>query len=140
MASSAVDYEAAADAHPRDTPRRLAWLLVSIFVISACAISYELLVGAVASYLLGNSVQQFSLTIGVFLAAMGIGAYQPQWLEVRLLERFIAVEILLSCIGGVSGWLLFASFGWTRVYYPVMFGLIVSIGTAIGLELPILTR
>ena len=100
----------------------------------------ELLVGAVASYLLGNSVQQFSLTIGVFLASMGIGAYLSQWIESRLLERFVAVEIVLSCVGGASGWLLFASFGWSRVYYPVMFGLIVVIGTAIGLELPILTR
>ena len=138
MASSAIDFDAEIGA--RDTPRRLAWLLLSIFVISACAISYELLVGAVASYLLGNSVQQFSLTIGVFLAAMGVGAYVSQWVQRSLLETFIGVEIVLSAIGGASGWLLFASFSWTKIYYPVMFGLIVLIGTAIGLELPLLTR
>lgn len=119
---------------------RLAWLLGSIFIVSACAITYELLVGAVASYLLGNSIKQFSLTIGVFLASMGIGAYLSQWVRVRLLERFVAVELGLSVIGGFSGWLLFAAFTYTAVYYVVMFCLIIVIGTLIGLELPLLTR
>lgn len=140
MASSGIDYDAAVHAETGDEVRRHGWLLVSIFIISACAISYELLVGAVASYLLGNSVQQFSLTIGVFLASMGIGAFISQWIERQLLAWFIGVELLLSAVGGISGWLLFASFGWTRVYYPVMFALIIVIGTAIGLELPLLTR
>jgi spermidine synthase len=119
---------------------RRAWLLASIFIVSACAITYELLVGAVASYLLGNSVKQFSLTIGVFLASMGIGAYLSQWVRTRILERFIAVELCLSAIGGFSGWLLFAAFTYTDLYYLVMFGLIVVIGSLIGLELPLLTR
>jgi len=119
---------------------RLAFLLGSIFVVSACAITYELLVGAVASYLLGNSVRQFSLTIGVFLASMGIGAWVSQWFRERLLDSFVGVEIALSVFGGISGWLLLWAFTYTQQYYVVMFGLIVVQGTLIGLELPLLTR
>ncbi len=43
--------------HPGN--RRLAALLVSTFIISACTIIYELLIGAIASYLIGNSITQF---------------------------------------------------------------------------------
>lgn len=119
---------------------RLSFLLASIFVVSACAITYELLVGAVASYLLGNSVRQFSLTIGVFLASMGIGAWISQWFHDQLLDGFVGVEIALSTAGGVSGWLLLWAFTYTQQYYLVMFGLIIVVGTLIGLELPLLTR
>lgn len=133
------DAEAApADASGRRA--RLAFLLASIFLVSACAITYELLVGAIASYLLGNSIQQFSLTIGVFLASMGIGAWVSQWLLEHLLDRFIAVELMLSAAGGISGWLLLWAFTYSQQYYLVMFGLIIVVGTLIGLELPLLTR
>ena len=43
------------------------FLLGAIFSAAACAIVYQLLIGSVSSYFLGNSVEQFSLTIGFFL-------------------------------------------------------------------------
>jgi spermidine synthase len=109
-------------------------------VLSACGITYELLVGAIAAYLLGGSVLQFSLTIGVFLASMGVGAYFSRFLRTRLLCRFVEVEIAVGIIGGVSGPLLFTAFTFTSFYYLAMFGQIVAIGALIGLEIPILTR
>ena len=48
-------------------------LLFSILIVALCGIVYELIIGTVSSYLLGNSVYQFSLTIGVFMFAMGLG-------------------------------------------------------------------
>ncbi|TNY02928.1 hypothetical protein, partial [Escherichia coli] len=48
-------------------------LLASVFVIAACGLVYELAAGALASYLLGDSVLQFSTVIGVYLFAMGLG-------------------------------------------------------------------
>ena len=50
---------------------RAALLLASIFSASACAIIYELLIGSTSAYFLGDSVQQFSVTIGLFLASFG---------------------------------------------------------------------
>ena len=39
-------------------------LLFSVFVIASCGLAYELIAGALASYLLGGSVLQFSAVIG----------------------------------------------------------------------------
>ena len=50
-------------------------LLASVFVIAACGLLYELAAGALASYLLGDSVLQFSTIIGTYLFAMGIGSW-----------------------------------------------------------------
>ena len=44
-------------------------LLITVFVISTCGLVYELIAGTVASYLLGDSVTQFSTVIGVYLFA-----------------------------------------------------------------------
>jgi predicted membrane-bound spermidine synthase len=49
-------------------------LLFSVFVIASCGLVYELIAGALASYLLGDSVTQFSTIIGTYLFAMGIGS------------------------------------------------------------------
>ena len=134
----ARDLRAAMGSDPGLARRRL--LLASVLMLSACGISYELLIGAIASYLLGGSVTQFSLTIGVFLASMGVGAYLSRFVSDRLLEQFIAVEVAISLVGGFSGVLLFWAFSYTSAYHLVMFALIVSIGALIGLEIPLLTR
>ncbi len=41
-------------------------LLTSTLVIAICGLIYELLAGTISSYLLGDSVYQFSLVIGLF--------------------------------------------------------------------------
>ena len=60
--------------------RRLA--LVTIVTASA-AIIYELLIGTLSTYLHGDSALQYSVTIGVFLAAMGAGAWLARDAEQR---------------------------------------------------------
>jgi len=44
-------------------------LLFSAFVVATCGLIYELIAGALASYLLGDSVTQFSTIIGTYLFA-----------------------------------------------------------------------
>ena len=39
-------------------------ILISVFIIATCSLIYELLAGTLASYLLGDSVLQFSTVIG----------------------------------------------------------------------------
>ena len=45
-------------------PRAGAALLLSAFVVATCGLVYEMLAGTLASYLLGDSVTQFSIVIG----------------------------------------------------------------------------
>ena len=54
-------------------------LLVAVFVIATCGLIYELVAGTLASYLLGDSVMQFSTIIGVYLFAMGIGSFLSRY-------------------------------------------------------------
>lgn len=69
-------------------------LLLSIAVVALCGIVYELIIGTISSYLLGNSVYQFSLTIGFFMFAMGIGSYLSKFLHGNLVRNFVYVEIV----------------------------------------------
>lgn len=115
-------------------------LLASILVISACAILYELLISTLSSYFWGSSILQFSITIGVFLSSMGLGAYLSRFITTRLLERFIVIEIWLALLGGSSALILNAAYTLTQNYYLIAIGLIILLGTLIGLEIPLLTR
>jgi len=115
-------------------------LLVSILVVALCGIVYELIIGAIASYLLGNSVLQFSLTVGVFMFAMGIGSLLSRYLGNDHLRYFIWTEIAIALVGGVSGIALFMAFPFARVLFEfVMYGFILVIGALVGLEIPVLT-
>ena len=85
------------------TDRRIKLLLLaSVFVIATCGLIYELIAGTLASYLLGDSVTQFSTIIGVYLFAMGIGSYLSKFVRRNEIGLFIQVELLVGLIGGAS--------------------------------------
>lgn len=112
----------------------------SVFVAGLCSLVYELLISTTASYFLGDSVQQFSITIGLYMASMGLGSYASRLLKTNLVRSFVAVEILLGLIGGLSVPLLYLAYAYGAVFWPVVVGLIVVIGALTGLEIPLLTR
>ena len=74
-------------------------LLISVFVVATCGLIYELVAGTLASYLLGDSVTQFSTIIGTYLFAMGIGSYLSRFLKSNLLSWFISIELLVGMVG-----------------------------------------
>src|SRR5512147_889306 len=86
--------------HP--APARMAALFAAVLLVSACGLAYELAAGALASYVLGDSVTQFSLVIGIYLSAMGLGAYLSRWLDRDLARRFVEVELGVALLGGFS--------------------------------------
>lgn len=121
--------------------RRPLPLLFSVFVIAACGIVYELMVATVSSYLLGDSVYQFSVTIGLFLTSMGVGSFVSRRFHRNLLLTFITVELLIGAVGGSSTLLLYYVYGAEKAaYVPTMYLVIAIVGLLIGLEIPILTR
>lgn len=121
-------------------PLGVAMLLFAILIAAGCAIIYELLIGSTSSYFLGDSVEQFSLTIGFFLFSMGLGAWLSRLIRNNLLERFIQLEIWLGLIGGGTVGCLYALYAYTDQFRYGMLVLIVLIGSLIGLEVPLLTR
>lgn len=122
-------------------PAKAIVLLLSISIVALCGIVYELIIGTVSSYLLGNSVYQFSLTIGFFMFAMGVGSYLSKFIRSNLIANFIYVEMILALIGGICSLSLFMTFPFAPFLYKfVMFLFIFAIGILVGLEIPLLTR
>ncbi|RYZ19195.1 MAG: polyamine aminopropyltransferase, partial [Chitinophagaceae bacterium] len=101
---------------------------------------YELVAGTLASYLLGDSVTQFSTIIGVYLFAMGIGSWLSRYLRGNLLEWFIRIELLVGFVGGFSAALLFVVFPLVASFRIVLYALVFLTGALVGLELPLLMR
>ena len=120
-------------------------LLVSVFIVASCGLAYELIAGALASYLLGDSVMQFSTVIGVYLFAMGIGSWLSKHVGGAsvsgLLVRFIQIELLVGLLGGLSAGLLFLLFTLhAGPFRFTLYGLVLLIGILVGLEIPLIMR
>ena len=115
-------------------------LLFSVFVISTCGLVYELTAGALASYLLGDSITQFSIIIGVYLSAMGLGSYLSRHVVKNIISIFIEVELLIGLVGGCSAAVLFALFEVAAHFRPVLYSLISVTGVLVGLEIPLIMR
>ena len=115
------------------------WLLAGTFVIAVASLVYELIAATVSSYLLGDSVLQFSLVIGVFLSSMGVGAWLSRYV-VAAERAFTLSQITLGCLGGVSAIALFFSYAFLGHVYGVLFFLLIAIGALAGMEIPLITR
>lgn len=121
-------------------PERM--LIVSVFVVASCGLAYELVMAALASYLLGDSILQFSSIIGAYLFAMGIGAHLTRYIrDEDALDRFIQIEILVGLIGGLSALALFVIFGFAATpFRTALYALVLTVGTVVGMEIPLVMR
>ncbi len=115
-------------------------LFLNVLIIATCGLIYELLAGTLASYVLGDSVRQFSLIIGIYLSAMGVGSWLSRFVERGLARCFIEVELGVALLGGVSAPLLFMSFARLGWFHVVLYGVVFAIGVLVGLEIPLLMR
>jgi spermidine synthase len=116
-------------------------LLFSVFVVAACGLAYELVAAALSSYLIGDSITQFSTVIGVYLFAMGIGSWLSRHVHRDLAATFVRVELAVGLIGGFSAAMLFWAFAWLNGPFLLLLYLVVFlIGALVGLEIPLVMR
>lgn len=115
-------------------------LLASVLLVAVCGLIYELIASTLASYLLGDSVLQFSTVIGVYLCAMGVGAWLSGRVDKGLFRRFVEVELAVALIGGTMAPILFLTFAHGGVFRVVLYSLVFLTGTLVGLEVPLLLR
>lgn len=115
-------------------------LLGATLVLAVCGLVYELLAGTISSYLLGDSVYQFSIVIGVFMAAMGIGAFLSRHVRGDLASAFVVVQLTLGVAGGLSAPLLFLAFGSAASYDLVLLLVLLVTGALVGVEIPLIVR
>ena len=115
-------------------------LMLTTLIISGCSICYELIISAVSSYLLGDSTLQYSVTIGLYMSAMGLGSFISKYMKKNLFDWFVMIEIGVGVMGGISALILFLANLYLDQYQLVMYGEIIIIGTFVGVEIPLLTR
>lgn len=140
----------------------MAFLYVVTLVVAACSLAYELVLAQTLTALLGDTVLRYSITIGVYLGALGAGAL---WCGRRLeapdttpLERrLVRVELGLAALGGSAVPAFFSlDFVQRYIYFrpgvgegsdwmPMTFLActhlwIVAIGVLSGFEVPLLLR
>ena len=124
-----------------ETPRLQFALLASVFIVAACGLAYELIAGALASYLLGDSVTQFSTVIGAYLFAMGVGSWLSKYIRRDLVARFVQIEIAVGLLGGFAAAGLFLAFAANAGPFRVLlYGAVFAIGVLVGLEIPLVMR
>lgn len=116
------------------------FLLAMVLAIATAGLVYELGMAAVASYVLGDSVRQFSLVIGAYLSALGLGAYLSRFVDDDLATTFVSVELSAALVGGMSSPALFIAFSLGASFQLLLLVIVVAVGTLVGIELPLLMR
>ena len=110
-------------------------------MVASCGLAYELVASTVASYVLGDTVTQFSTVIGAYLTAMGIGSFLSRYVDRGVARRFVETELAVALLGGLSAFLLMMTFGSAeRWFRPALYGLVLVVGTLVGLEIPLALR
>ncbi len=120
--------------------KRIPLLFLNVVIIATCGLIYELIAATVSSYVLGDSVTQFSLIIGIYLFAMGVGSWLSGYLEKNLAEKFVEIELAVAVIGGFSAPLLFLTFASVTYFAIILYTMVFIIGALVGLEIPLLMR
>jgi spermidine synthase len=120
--------------------KRTPLLFLNVIIIATCGLIYELIAGTLSSYVLGDSVTQFSFIIGIYLFAMGVGSYLSRFIEKNVAEKFVDIELAVAVIGGFSAPLLFLTFAYVSYFGIVLYSMVFVIGVLVGLEIPLLMR
>jgi spermidine synthase len=101
---------------------------------------YELALSTLASYILGSTVRQFSIVLGVYLSAMGVGAWVSARVASNLWRRFLELELIVALVGGLSAPLLLLSVAEGGLFSALLYASVFVVGGLVGAELPLLIR
>ena len=80
---------------------KLPSLYLITFIVAACSILYEFLLANTLSLMAGSTVIWYSVTIGTYLGAMGVGAFAKGRIfpKKSATNKLFKVEIILSLLG-----------------------------------------
>ncbi|MCY7391054.1 MAG: spermidine synthase [Leptolyngbyaceae cyanobacterium CAN_BIN12] len=130
--------------------RRQRWLLlITAAVSSSSGLAVELLLGTLASYLVGNQALAYGVAVGGFLAAMGLGAYLSRFVavkgdratqQIQLQTTLVWVELLMAPLSALIPLLLFSLFVIDGPFWIALFLGTIMLGSLAGMELPLITR
>jgi len=117
-------------------------VVVITILMAACSIIYELVLAQTLTALFGGVVLRYSITIGLYLLGLGLGALYFERYSHGSADRFFRTQLILSTLGSlgfislifISGWQY--DFPW--LVWAYAHSLIVIIGFFSGLEIPLM--
>ncbi len=126
-------------------------LKLALFATGLSGIVAEYILSTLATYFLGNSVLQWTLILSTMLFTMGLGSRASRYIEKYLLEKFIAIEFILSILVAFCSLIsylttAYVSFNYALIIFPlrldaaVIYTLATVIGFLIGMEIPLVMR
>lgn len=126
-----------------NTPRFLPVLLAfCMFSTGASGLVNEYVLATITTYILGNSIEQFSIVIASMMFMMGVsGLVQSKMSDDNLIYKFITVEILMAIIGGFAPLAIYATYGYLENHFLLVhYFFVLSVGFLIGFEIPLVMR
>ncbi len=121
--------------------RRLSFILkICVFTTGCAAMVTEYTLATLASYLLGDSIRQWTIVISLMLFSMGLGSRYSRKFEAQLLDRFVLIEFGLSFLCMFSAMFCFWISAYTMHFGLVVYAIACMIGFMTGLEIPLITR
>ena len=126
-----------------NTPRFLPVLLAfCMFSTGASGLVNEYVLATISTYILGNSIEQFSLVIASMMFMMGVsGLVQNQISDDNLIYKFMALEIVMALLGGFAPLAIYGAYGYLENNFQVVhYFFVLAVGFLIGFEIPIVMR
>jgi len=122
--------------------KRNNFLYLITFVLAFCSMAYELILAQSLSAFLDNTVLRYSVTIGLYMFSMGMGAFLIDGRTDRHpIITLLRVEIFLTLLGGFSVIYLFLAqmaISTNILFIVLAHSLIIFIGILTGFEIPLL--
>lgn len=125
------------------TPRLLPVLLAfCMFSTGASGLVNEYVLATITTYILGNSIEQFSMVIASMMLMMGIAGFvQSRMSDNNLIYKFVGVEVVMAVLGGFAPLAIYGAFAYFEYNFAVVhYFFVLSVGFLIGFEIPIVMR
>lgn len=114
---------------------------LSMFATGASGLVSEYILATVSTYILGNSIEQFSIIVATMMLMMGVAGFVQQFITKNLIEKFILVEVCLALIGGFAPIMMYYSFSFMDTHFAfVQYFFVGSMGFLVGFEIPLILR
>jgi spermidine synthase len=115
-------------------------LKLALFATGLSGIVTEYVLATLATYFLGDSIVQWTMTLSVMLFAMGLGSRFSRFIKKNLIISIIAVELILSVVVSFSSVIVYSCAGYTNYIGVLIYALSLLTGLLIGMEIPIAIR
>lgn len=117
-------------------------LAFCMFSTGASGLVNEYILATMTTYILGNSIEQFSIIIALMMLMMGLaGLVQTKMSDSGLMQKFMLIEVAMAMIGAFSPLVIYAAYAYTNDNFLfIHYFFVLSVGFLIGFEIPVVMR